>query len=180
MPHGHTAFVATFHARRLPHYYALGNPIFLTWRLYGSLPANRVFPAPLTSGLLDGARTGPLYLGRPDIANMVVDALHFRERELAHDLLHEWVVMTNHVHMLITPRVEVSKLMQSLKRFTARGGNRLLGLTGRPFWQDESFDRLVRDEDEVRRIARYIEMNPVSAGLAETPEAFPWSSTRAD
>ncbi len=97
-----------------------------------------------------------------------------------HYLVHAWVVMANHVHILITPRVEVSKLMQSLKRFTGREGNRILGLTGHPFWQDESFDRLVRNEDEFRRIARYIEMNPMRAGLVETPEASPWSSARAD
>lgn len=109
----------------------------------------------------------------------MVEALHFRERNM-HYLVHAWVVMANHVHILITPRVEVSKLMQSLKRFTGREGNRILGLTGHPFWQDESFDRLVRNEDEFRRIARYIEMNPMRAGLVETPEASPWSSARAD
>jgi REP element-mobilizing transposase RayT len=86
--------------------------------------------------------------------------------------------MPNHVHLLVTPRVEVSKMMQSLKRFTARECNRILGLTGQPFWQDESYDRLVRNEAEYRRIVRYIEMNPVRAGLAATPEEFPWSSAR--
>jgi putative transposase len=128
--------------------------------------------------LLDSGRTGPLHLNRPDVANMVIEAIHFRERELAHYRLHAWVVMANHVHVLITPQVEVSKLMQSLKRFTAREGNRILRVTGQSFWQDESFDRLVRDEAEFERIARYIEMNPVTAGLVETPEAFPWSSAR--
>jgi putative transposase len=53
-----------------------------------------------------------------------------------------------------------------------------LDLTGQPFWQDESYDRLVRDETEFERIARYIEMNPVNAGLAAAPEDFPWSSAR--
>jgi REP element-mobilizing transposase RayT len=68
--------------------------------------------------------------------------------------------------------------MQSLKRFTAREGNRMLGLTGRPFWQEESYDRVVRDETEFLRIARYIEMNPVKAGLVTAPEEFLWSSGR--
>jgi REP element-mobilizing transposase RayT len=81
---------------------------------------------------------------------------------------------------LITPRVQVSKLMQSLKRFTAREANRLLGHTGQPFWQDESYDRLVRDGTEFARIARYIEMNPVRAGLLASPDAFPWSRRGAD
>ena len=66
--------------------------------------------------------------------------------------------------------------MHSLKRFTTREGNRILGLAGRPFWQEESYDRLVRDESEFARIARYIEMNPVRAGLVAEPQQFPWSS----
>jgi hypothetical protein len=68
--------------------------------------------------------------------------------------------------------------MHSLKRYTARAGNRILSVTDQPFWQDESFDRLVRNEHEFRRIAQYIEMNPVKAGLARAPEDFPWSSAR--
>jgi REP element-mobilizing transposase RayT len=177
--------VLTFHTRRLPHYHAIGQPIFLTWRLHGSLPASRVFPAGTTSGqafatmdrLLDNARTGPLYLQQPKIASMVVESIHDQERALGHYRVHSYVVMANHVHLLITPCVEVSKLMQSLKRFTAKEGNRMLGLTGKPFWQEESYDRLVRDETEFRRIARHIDMNPVRAGLA-APEEFPWSSAR--
>ena len=172
----------TFNVRRLPHYHAIDQPIFLTWRLHGSLPSNRFFPPTITSGqafvamdrLLDNARTGPLYLRQPEIAAMVVEAIRYRQ-DLGSYQLHAFVVMANHVHLLITPHVEVSRLMHSLKRFTAREGNRMLGHTGQPFWQDESYDRLVRDETEFQRIARYIEMNPVKAGLAAAPEAFPWS-----
>jgi REP element-mobilizing transposase RayT len=124
--------------------------------------------------LLDNARTGPLYLREPEIATIVVGAIQYRNN--SHYQLHSYVVMANHVHLLITPLIEVSTLMKSLKRFTARQGNRILGLTGRPFWQDESYDRVVRDGAEFRRIAGYIEMNPVKAGLVATPEEFPWSS----
>ncbi len=105
---------------------------------------------------------------------MVVEAIRYRDG--GPDDLHNYVVMANHVHLLITPRITVSRLMQSLKRFTAREGNRILGLTGRPFWQDESYDRLVRNPTEFERIARYIEMNPVRAGVVATPQDFPWSS----
>jgi len=128
--------------------------------------------------LLDGARTGPLFLRIPEVAEMVTDAIHYRD--LRAYRLHAFVVMPNHVHLLMTPLVEVSKLMQSLKRFTAREGNRMLGLTGQPFWQDESYDRLVRNASEFERIAHYIEWNPVAAGLAARSEDFPWSSARAD
>ena len=54
----------------------------------------------------------------------------------------------------------------------------MLGLTGQPFWQDESYDRLVRNDLEFERIVNYIERNPVTAGLVLTPEEFPWSSAR--
>jgi hypothetical protein len=86
--------------------------------------------------------------------------------------------MPNHVHLLITPAISISEIMQSLKRFTARRANQILGLTGQPFWQDESYDRLVRNAMEFHRIMKYIERNPVVAGLAESGEAFPWYGAR--
>jgi len=181
----HFFFVPEFHVRRLPHYFTVGHPIFLTWRLAGSLPANRTFPGITTSGkaflamdrLLDTTRTGPLHLRRPEFAEMVVEAIRFRDQE-GQFTLHNFVVMANHVHLLVTPRIAVPRLTQSLKRFTAREGNRMLGVIGQPFWQDESYDRWVRNEVEFERIANYIENNPVKAGLCASPEEFAWSSSR--
>ncbi len=95
---------------------------------------------------------------------------------MGHFDLHHYAVMPNHVHLLVGPAVPVSKLTHSLRRYTVREANRLLGLSGNPFWQDESYDRLVRDQSEFDRIARYIEANPLRSGLAATPEAFPRSS----
>jgi REP element-mobilizing transposase RayT len=123
--------------------------------------------------LLADATTGPQYLRQPAIATMVVGALRYRDP--GHYQLHNFVVMPNHVHILITPVVPVSQLTHSLKRFTAREANRILGLTGH-FWQEESYDRLVRDGEEFAKTARYIEMNPVAAGLTTDPAQFPWSS----
>jgi REP element-mobilizing transposase RayT len=119
---------------------------------------------------------GTPILRMPEVAQMVMDAIDFRDQRIYR--LHAFVVMPNHVHLLVTPLEAVSKMMQSLKRFTGREGNRMLGLTGQPFWQDESYDRLVRNDTEFERIIGYIERNPVSAGLAPTPEEFPWSSAR--
>jgi REP element-mobilizing transposase RayT len=175
--------VPEFHARRLPHLHSIGHPIFLTWRLFGSLPENRAFPEATTSGkafvimdrLLDTTRIGPLHLRRPEFAEMVVDAICYLENE-GYFVLHAFVVMANHVHLLITPGVPVSKLMKSLKGFTARRGNQMLDVSGQPFWQDEPYDRWVRDRREFERIANYIENNPVTAGLCATPEEFLWSS----
>jgi putative transposase len=174
--------VVDFHRRRLPHFHAIGVPIFPTWRLHGSLPSNRRFNPSLTDGeafvamdrVLDESRLGPLYLSIPDVARVVVEAIEYRH--LRQYELHCYAVMPNHVHLLITPSIEVPRLTQSLKRHSARRANLILGLTGKPFWQDESYDRLVRNREEFQRVAHYIANNPVKAGLAPQPESFPWSS----
>ena len=169
--------------RRLPHYYAIGEPLFVTFRLHGSLPTGRVFASGrLSSGkafacldrLLDEQRAGPAYLRMPAIAEVVADAIG--QGTASDYLLHAWVVMPNHVHFLITPQVEVPALLRRLKGISARESNKLLGQTGRPFWQDESYDRLVRNANEFKRIESYILQNPVRAGLARSAEEYPWSS----
>jgi hypothetical protein len=54
-----------------------------------------------------------------------------------------------------------------------------LGLTGSPFWQQESYDRLVRDREEFESIWNYIEQNPVRAGLVREAGEYRWSSAWA-
>jgi len=126
--------------------------------------------------LLDLEQQGTLYLRMPEIAKLTVKAFFHGAEELRFYELHAYVVMANHIHLLITPFVDLAKITHSLKRFIAREANGMLGLTGKPFWQDESYDRLVRDRPEFERIRRYIENNPVRAGLVATPEDHPRSS----
>jgi putative DNA methylase len=171
--------------RRLPHWDVVEHPLFVTFRLHGSLPANRVFPPPglITAGkafvavdrLLDASASGPLFLRLPEIAEIMVAALRHGDCVLHRYDLHAFVVMPNHVHLLVTPHVLATKWLGPLKGFTAHQANLLLGTHG-PFWQEESFDRLVRSGEQFDRIRAYIEQNPVKAGLAPTPEAFSWSS----
>jgi putative transposase len=87
--------------------------------------------------------------------------------------------MPNQVHILELPRVPLATLTRRLKGYTARQANRILGRTGEAFWQTESYDHWVRSEQEWERIVRYIESNPVGAGLATRPEDHPWSSAAA-
>jgi putative transposase len=87
-----------------------------------------------------------------------------------------WVVMPNHVHLLMLPLVGLPRITHWIKGRTAREANLLLGRTGEPFWQDESYDHWVRNENEFNRIVAYIEANPVSTQLAARPEDWPWSS----
>jgi REP element-mobilizing transposase RayT len=125
--------------------------------------------------LLDEARCGPTFLRQPAVAQIVLDSIDHGAR-LEHYELHCFVIMANHVHLLITPKISVSRLLGSMKSSTARRANEMLGRTGERFWQDESYDHLVRNGDEFRRIQRYIENNPVKAGLVATPEEYLWSS----
>jgi REP element-mobilizing transposase RayT len=172
--------------RRLPHWDAVDQPLFVTFRLHGSLPAHRVFP-PDTLGnsgkafvamdrLLDRGATGPLYLRRPEVADIVVTALHDGQRKFHRYDLHAYVVTPNHVHLLVTPKVVAGRRLAPLKGFTAYRVNELLGSHGHPFWQEESYDHLVRTEAQFDRIRSYIEDNLVKAGLVREAQQHPWSS----
>jgi REP-associated tyrosine transposase len=88
------------------------------------------------------------------------------------------VVMPNHVHLLATPAVPLPKLTKSLKGITAKRANAMLALTGKRFWQEESYDHLVRNEREFEKIRNYIEWNPVRAGLVTEAKEYRWSSAR--
>jgi REP element-mobilizing transposase RayT len=175
----------TFTRRRLPHFDVVGARLFVTFRLHGSLPSNRVFPpANMTTGrafltvdrILDAGSHGPLYLRKPEIAKMVIKALHTGEQRFQRYRLFSWVIMPNHVHLLLESHVPQGEWLRSLKGFTGHEANRILGMSGRPFWQAESFDRQVRNDQEFGRIKHYIEWNPVKASLAAFPEEYPWSS----
>jgi len=170
--------------RRLPHIYPADRWLFLTWHLHGSLPSSHFPPARKVSDgeafawvdrYLDGAHAGPVYLRREAIATVVIEAL-FRGQELEHYRLGAFVIMANHVHLLLLPPVSPSRLLKALKGVTAREANRLLHRMGEPFWQRESYDHWVRDDTEWNKIAGYIERNPVKAGLVLRIEDYPWSS----
>ena len=126
---------------------------------------------------LDTTRQGPMFLRRPEVAGLVVDALQ-RGAAVGYYDLRAFVVMGNHVHALFRPIAGASRVLQWLKGTTAREANLVLGRTGKAFWQRESYDHWVRDEGELERITAYIENNPVRAELAPDPSQYGWSSAR--
>ena len=174
--------------RRLPHIYPEGQWLFVTWHLLGSLP-HALYPPPhkLLSGEafvwmdrhLDSARTGPKYLLQKPIAQIVVDSL-YRGVRLGHYDLGAYVIMANHVHVLMLPRLPASRVLKALKGVTAREANKYLGRTGGSFWEKESYDHWVRDDREWQRIASYIVNNPVKAGIVRRAEEYAWSSERVE
>jgi REP element-mobilizing transposase RayT len=85
-----------------------------------------------------GIFTGPIS------RKIVVNSIH-KGVDLEHYELRAYVVMPNHVHLLIQPSIAPKGLMKSLKGASAREANRVLGRTGEPFWQKESYDHWVRN-----------------------------------
>jgi putative transposase len=179
-----------YYERTLPHWQPEGRDLFLTWRLSGSLPAKitAALRASKTKELgkrfreydleLDKASSGPLWLKDPRIASLVVAGMKdIEERALCR--VHAWVVMPNHVHLLIAPLAPMGAITKAVKGSTARHANLLLARTGEYFWQDESFDHWIRDEEELEKVKKYIERNPVAAGLVKEESEWPWSSAVA-
>jgi REP element-mobilizing transposase RayT len=129
---------------------------------------------------LDQAIEGPMHLKDPRASQIVEDSLLFGagdRYDLRYDLF-AWCVMSNHVHVLLTPHRELVKVTQAIKGYTAYEINRFQDARGRAFWQDESYDHWSRDEAEMFRIIHYIENNPVAAGLCQRPDQWPGSSAR--
>jgi len=133
---------------------------------------------------LGTAESGPFWLRDPRIAAVVAEGLHHRDGRVY--ALDAFCIMPNHVHLVCTPLAReggtdhaMSAILHSLKRYTARQANQLLGREG-AFWQHESYDHVVRDEAEWRRIVTYVLNNPVACGLIERWEEWEWSYCRTD
>jgi REP element-mobilizing transposase RayT len=129
---------------------------------------------------LELGAAGPRWMDNPEIAECVADTLLRAERPWGLCRLTAWVVMPNHVHVLLFPFESLSQVLLVLKSASARAANRALGRGGQRFWQEECFDRWGRNSHERDRVIHYIESNPVKAGLAASQEDWRWSSAGWD
>jgi putative transposase len=91
--------------------------------------------------------------------------------------VHAYVLMTNHVHLLITPHREdsISKAMQMVGRYYVQYYNYCYRRTG-TLWEGRYKATLIDSETYLLSCMRYIEMNPVRAGMVSHPSEYPWSS----
>jgi len=92
--------------------------------------------------------------------------------------VHAYVLMTNHVHLLITPSHDysASRMMQNLGRSYVLAFNRIHGRTG-TLWEGRFRSFPVTTENYLFACYRYIELNPVWAGIAKSPEEYPWTQS---
>lgn len=173
----------------LPHFDDGESVQFLTYRLADSMPQNVLerwrleveteeitdadFRRRIENYLDQGY--GRYYLIREEIAEIVKEnLLHFENSKYK---LFAWVIMPNHVHLLIKPLndFEISGIIHSWKSFTANRANKLLKRKG-PFWFPEVFDRYIRNQNHFENTVKYIENNPVKARLCKEKSDWHFSS----
>ncbi len=172
----------------LPHRDAPGLTQFVTFRLHDSMPASRRGEWEALLRIEDNRQRrlkleefldrghGECWLRQPAIAGLAESALRHFDGE-RYQLL-AWVVMPNHVHVLVEiGRTPLARVLQSWKGFIAREANKLLRREG-TFWEHEYWDTYMRDDDQSAKARRYIEQNPVRAQLVREAKAWPWSSAR--
>jgi putative DNA methylase len=175
----------------IPHWEAGERPQAITFRLADSLPAQllarwtdelaslagdeaarkrrtRIEQA-LDSGHGEASLLNHLVAGVVEKALLHFDGERYR--------LHAWVIMPNHVHVLITPLADHAlwEITHSWKSFTAKRANEILARAG-VFWAREYFDRAIRDEAHLANALNYFAMNPVKAGLCREPSDWRFSS----
>lgn len=180
--------------RHLPHWRQDGATYFVTFRQMDSLPQNKLNeleamkrewerknPEPRSAELWDQLTRetmtkvedwldqgmGSCVLKHDWARKLLVDSMHHFDDDRYELDCH--VVMPNHVHLLVRPLVPdkypLEKILQSWKLYTSRRINAGLGRHG-SLWQQESFDRIIRDEEHLYRSIQYIGRNPAKAGLA--------------
>jgi REP element-mobilizing transposase RayT len=192
--------VRVYH-RHLPHWRQAGATYFVTFRLHDSLPQDKLRylrdlkiewerknpPRRSPEAWESHARSimekverwldqglGSCALRHPAAAALVAGALHHFDGSRYE--LDSYVIMPNHVHGIVrplTPDTEpLERILQSWKRFTSRALHRASG-DGGNLWQEESFDRIIRDAEHLYRAIQYIGRNPAMAGLSNE-ECIRW------
>lgn len=146
------AFQAT--RRNLPHWQQPGSVYFITWRLKGE-------------GFLS-----------PKEKTIILNSLLYWDKVQWN--VYAAVVMPNHVHAITQPLAvpdggayNLSEIVRSVKTFSARTINAQREVRG-TLWQDERYDRIIRDEAELLQKWQYLRNNPVEKGLADSPEDYAW------
>ena len=182
-----------YHRTRLPHFEAGPLPQHICFRLADSLPQalllqwdDELQRLPETEQQNERRRRieaalhqghGACVLNRPEVAALARDALRHFDGDRYH--LHGWVVMPNHVHVLVTLRGDntLSGVVHAWKSYTEHQQNPIRGRSG-TLWAEDYFVRPMRDEEHFTAALDDIHWNPVKAGLCAEPGDWQWSSYR--
>lgn len=179
-----------FYYRKLPHWQPPESTFFITYRLADSVPSSafdqlklryarkeisRETYFKLVEAILENRKDGPHWMKNPEIAKIILDSLIFNHGKL-YKLLAA-CVMSNHVHVVLqtlpgSPLLH--KILQHHKRYTAVQCNKVLKRYGQ-FWEEESYDALIRDFNHLINSVRYTLTNPIKAGLVKSWFSHPFT-----
>jgi len=183
-----------FHRRNLPHLHPSQGIFFITYRLKDSLPKEiierlhdeykndkeTIIIQPNQHSYfiafdeyLDKYESPKNYLSISEIAEINKQAIHHYDSKYYQLIC--YCIMSNHIHLVIELTEEapdLSKIMHSIKRYTAKESNTLLSREG-AFWAEESYDHLIRSDNELRNTVSYVVNNPVKAGLVKEWDRWP-------
>lgn len=188
-----------FFRRNLPHLHPSEGTFFITYRLHGTIPLAALrklrgdFEGKSKEGeflkdaffegydaLLDKNSANIKHLLIDEITDINKKAIHYYDTK-EFDLIC-YCIMSNHIHVVFKMRdtsKTLSSIMHSIKRHTARESNKILNKQGK-FWQDESYDRFVRNNRELRNTVEYVINNPVKAGLVDNWRDWPHTFVNFD
>ncbi len=190
-----TLFAALRPRGELPHLYKDGGSYFVTFRLWDAVmpreqrdrwndlqrlvvQPSRLHDRPFAQRIAEATEPvlwcGSCILRRPEAARIVQDSLLHLNGERYQ--LAAWCVMPNHVHIAYSAvgGYTPDEIHHSLKSCTAHRMSKVMG-TG-ALWERQSFDHLIRSIEHYEAFIRYIEQNPVVAGLCAVEEDWPYSS----
>ncbi len=134
---------------------------------------------------LHSIKTGNYFLRMPEIAHIVAESIHYWDTK-RYDLI-AYCIMPNHVHTVLTTydkdeqgkSIYLQDILESIKKFSARECNKALNRRGK-FWQHESFDRIIRDREDLYWTLSYVLENPIKAGFCMSWEEYKWNYIKPD
>ena len=119
----------------------------------------------------------PLFRKDP-MARLFVEVL-FHYRDHKNYLLHEFVLMPDHFHLLISPTFSLERSLQLIKGGFSYRAKKELGFAGQ-IWEKSLYDRRVRGAEDYYNFKQYVRQNPVKQGLAAGFADYPYSSARPE
>ncbi len=124
---------------------------------------------------MDKNHNEPHWLKNEKVAGVIMDSLFFRNN-IQYKLFSS-SIMSNHVHIVISPlpnSPSLNVILQNHKKFTAIQCNKILERNGQ-FWEEESFDTLIRDNNHFNNCIIYTLNNPVNSDLVKYWRDWPWT-----
>ena len=187
-----------FYKRNLPHFQTRGQIFFVTWVLASAIPKKMLKKLESKNednkssrnkwqtyfkninDLLNDSNNKSDFLQNPRMATIVANTLKFWDNKRI--TLYAFSIMPNHVHTIMEVyktdeqgnELYLAEILESIKKFSARECNKVLHRSGR-FWQHESFDRIIRNREDLYYTINYILDNPVKAGLCKKRKNWKWS-----